>query len=234
MLGKVDNSSYCKNVVSAESVNLFYNNARIIVAGNSFSGKTFFSLKLLKKYISIFDRIILADCPNNVEFTNDEILNKKIEIYNYIPSINELSMTYPDSHIIVVLDDNYNESFNFKEAMEIFVRGRHKNISTLLITQNLLSKARYQRDISLNATHFILFKIRDLSQIQILARQIYGKDYSKSLLDVYKYIQKNQKFGHLLIDLSSNAIPSTELRSNIVAEEGDGINSFELCYKILN
>ena len=231
---EVDISPYCKNVVSAESLNIFHNNARIIVAGNSFSGKTFFSIKLIKKYANSFDKIILADCPNNQEFTNDDILNKKIEIYNYIPSINELSMTYTDLHIIIILDDNFNKSFNSKEVMEMFVRGRHKNISTLLITQNLLSRGRFQRDISLNATHFILFKIRDLSQIQILARQIYGKDYAKTIVDVYKFIQKTQKFGHLLIDLSSNAIPSTELRSNIAAEGGRGINSFELCYKILN
>ena len=225
---------YCSNVVSSEIVNIFRNNARIIVAGNSFSGKTYLCINLLKKYSSTFSKIILADCPNSHEFTRDEVLNKKIEVYNYIPSINELSMIYPDLHVIVIMDDNFNTSLNSKNVMEMFVRGRHKNISPILITQNLLSKARFQRDISLNATHFILFKIRDLSQIQILTRQIYGKDYGNRILDIYKYIQKTQKFGHLLIDLSSDATPDIELRSNIAAEEGDNINSFELCYKILN
>ena len=225
---------YCKKVISSDLVNIFRNNVRIIVAGSSFSGKTFLCINLLKKYIHKFYKIIIADCPNSHEFTKDDVLSKKIEIYNYIPSINELSMIYGDLHVIVIMDDNFNTSLNNKNVMEMFVRGRHKNISTLLITQNLLSKARFQRDISLNATHFILFKIRDLSQIQILTRQIYGKDYGNNIVDIYKYIQKTQKFGHLLIDLSSDATPDIELRSNIAAEGGDNINSFELCYKILN
>ena len=175
-------------------VNIFRNNVRIIAAGSSFSGKTFLCINLLKKYIHKFYKIIIADCPNSHEFTKDDVLSKKIEIYNYIPSINELSMIYGDLHVIVIMDDNFNTSLNNKNVMEMFVRGRHKNISTLLITQNLLSKACFQRDISLNATHFILFKIRDLSQIQILTRQIYGKDYGNNIVNIYKYIQKIQKF----------------------------------------
>ena len=223
-------TNYCQNVISSDLVDIFKNNSRVLVAGNSFSGKTRLCIELLKKYINTFQKIIIADSPNSHEFEKDDILNKKIEIYNYIPSISELSMIYT-GHVIVVLDDNFTKSLNSQIVMDMFVHGRHKGISTLLVTQNLLPRARFQRDISLNVTHFILLKIRDLSQVQILARQIYGKNESNKVVEIYKFIQKQYKWGHLLIDLSHDTTPDIELRSNITA---DNINSFELCYKILN
>ncbi|XP_069192769.1 uncharacterized protein [Procambarus clarkii] len=45
----------------------------------------------------------------------------------------------------------------------------------------LLNYRKYSRNISLNASHFILVISRDLSQIETLGRQIFGKEDSKKL-----------------------------------------------------
>ena len=103
----------------------------------------------------------------------------------------------------------------------------------ILICQNFFfSKSRYARDISLNSTHFVLLKLRDLSQIQNIARQIFGKGQSNRILDIYKFIQKKYKWGHLLIDVSQTSATDIELRSNITNDNGN--NDFEICYKILD
>ena len=211
-------------------MDIFKFNSRIIINGASFSGKTRLCKDLLKKYIDKIDKIIIADSPNNHEIRDETILNKKVEVFDYIPSISEIGMNYT-GHIVVVLDDNYTRSFNNEAVLSYFVHGRHKNISVFLLCQNLFfSRGKYARDISLNATHFILLKLRDLNQIQILANQIFGKGESSKILDVYKLIQKRYEWSHLLIDVSSTSTEDIQLRSNIAASNEN--NDFERCYKV--
>ena len=150
----------------------------------------------------------------------------------YTPSISELKSNY-SGHKVIILDDNYIANFNSETVLSYFVQGRHHDISVILICQNLfVPKARFARDISLNATHFILLRLRDLNQIQILASQIFGKKNSVKVLEIYKYIHKTYNWGHLLIDVSQTSSPEIELRSNIAGKIEN--NDFEICFKTLN
>jgi len=46
-----------------------------------------------------------------------------------------------------------------KQVCELFTRAsHHRNISVILITQNLFHQGRYCRDISLNAHYLVVFK----------------------------------------------------------------------------
>ena len=223
---------YCTNTISSSLLDIFKFNSRIIVNGFSFSGKTRLCINLLKKYFYKIDKIIVADCPNHHEISNEKSIKSKVEILDHIPSISEIKANYV-GHIVIILDDNYTKSFNSENVLSYFTAGRHNNISCILICQNMFfSQGKYSRDITLNASHIILLKMRDLTQIQILARQIFGKNYSNRILEIYKFIQKNYKWGHLLIDVSQSSTPDIELRSNIaIINEED---NFETCYKILN
>ena len=52
---------------------------------------------------------------------------------------------------IVIFDDLLNDVYS-KQVCELFTRGsHHRNISVILITQNLFHQGRFCRDISLNA-----------------------------------------------------------------------------------
>ena len=224
--------TYCKNTISSESLNIFKHNCRLILNGYSYSGKTKLCIDILKKYIDKIDKIILADSPNHHEISNEKSLKSKIDILNYIPSIEEIKTNYV-GHIVIVLDDNYTKSFNSENVLSYFTIGRHSNISCFLICQNIFfSRSKFSRDIVLNATHIIILKLRDITQVQILARQIFGKKESSKVLDVYQHIRRNYQWGHLLIDVSQGSVPDIELRSNITASNENF--DFELCYKILN
>lgn len=199
--------NYCENTITSDNLNLFNHNSRLLINGFSNSGKTRLCINILKKYIKSIDTIILANNPNSQEIHNEKDLASKIDILEYTPSISELKDNYV-GHKVIVLDDNYLANFNSKIVLSYFVHGRHSNVSVILICQNLfVPKAKYARDISLNATHFILLRLRDLNQIQILASQIFGKKNSIQVLEIYKFIHKNYKWGHLLIDVSQSSTP---------------------------
>jgi len=56
---------------------------------------------------------------------------------------------------LVILDDLLTDAYS-KQVCELFTQGRHhRNISVILITQNLFHQGRFCRDISLNA-HYIM------------------------------------------------------------------------------
>ncbi len=59
---------------------------------------------------------------------------------------------------------------------EIFTKiSHHKNLSVLYLTQNLFYKNAQSRTISLNSHFLVIFKnTRDITQIAVLARQMYA------------------------------------------------------------
>ena len=78
-----------------------------------------------------------------------------------------------------MLDDLSNDTYS-KDVCDIFTKGSHRrNISDILIAQNMFHQGKYYRDISLNATYIVLLKyVRDREQFSHLARQI-QPHYSK-------------------------------------------------------
>ena len=73
-----------------------------------------------------------------------------------------------------------------KQVCDMFTKGsHHRNISVILITQNLFHQGRYCRDISLNAKYLVLLNnVRDKNQFMFLARQVYPEN-SASLHKAY-------------------------------------------------
>lgn len=62
-------------------------------------------------------------------------------------------------------------------------------------------------------------KNRDLSQIECLGRQIFGKADSKKFVEVYKKVVSGQSYPYLLVDLASNTPDELRLRSAVTDEE---------------
>ena len=115
------------------------------------------------------------------------------------------------------MDDVYYKAFNDINVLTYFTQGRHINVSSILITQNIFyAKGKYSRDISLNCSHFLILRTRDVSQLKVLSRQIFGSENGNKILHVYQYLIKKFKYPHLLIDISGNIDEKIELRSNIV------------------
>jgi len=84
---------------------------------------------------------------------------------------------YENAHgrtCLVILDDLLNDVYS-KEMCDLFTKGsHHRNISVILITQNIFHQGRYFRDISLNAKYLVLLKnVKDKNQFIFLAFHVY-------------------------------------------------------------
>jgi GTPase SAR1 family protein len=196
----------------------------MMIAGPSGCGKTTFTTNLIrnvKKYIqpSPF-RIIWCNPAFNAVPTQ----LKNIEYFNNIPeNINNKE----NNPILIILDDLMLSSYN-SQVCELFTKGsHHRNLSVILITQNVFHQGKHCRDISLNCKYLVMFKNpRDKSQIMPLARQIYPEN-SKDFLKVYNEIT-SVPYGYIVLDLTQDINDIFRFRSNIFED-----NKFDI-YCTLN
>ena len=214
--------------INEEELNLFHTPARIIVAGFSGSGKTNLVTKIVTKYHDTFEKIIICGVPRHPLQMRSNLAHKVVVRNNIINPLGEDDNNDDDDddnppppttkQTLFILDDIFIDAVQSKYVVDAFTKGRHSNLSTILITQNLFFSGKYARNISLNATHYLLLRQRDLNQIECLGRQIYGNKRSKDFLDIYKAAVKKQPYGYLLVDLSIKSHESHQFRTNIVGE----------------
>ena len=198
-----------------ESVlNIFNQPARIIIAGYSNSGKSEICKKLIEIYHENFSHILYCGIESHPLQSNEEI-NPKLTVTTDI--LNPFDFTYL-GNVLFILDDCFLEAVENKNVVDAFTKGRHKQISTVFITQNLFFSGKHARNIALNCSHYMLMRNRDLAQIETLGRQIYGKSNGKEFLNIYKKALSENTYGYLLIDLGPITPEKLQLRTNIVGE----------------
>lgn len=184
----------------------------MIISGPSGCGKTTFLSNVIKNLDWIVDtpitKILWCYAETNAI---PNIQNIMITFQKGIPEFIDNSKKEP---MLIILDDLMQDVYNEKIS-ELFTRGsHHRNISVVLVTQNIFHKGAHSRDISLNAKYLVVFKNpRDQLQFQYLARQIFP-DNSKEMLRVYKEVT-NKPHNYLLIDLTQSITDSLRIRSNI-------------------
>ena len=92
----------------------------------------------------------------------------------------------------------------------------HRNLSVILLLQNLYHQGKFSRDINLNAHYLILFRNpRDQMQIKHLSRQLGQSD---NILKAYND-STSEYYGYLLIDISPASDPTYMLRTKIFPDE---------------
>jgi len=94
-------------------------------------------------------------------------------------------------------------------------KGSHRrNISVILITQNLFHQGRFCRDISLNSKYSVALKnVRDKSQFQYLARQVHPED-SDSLYKLYPEATE-RAHGYLILDFAQDTDDRLRYQTNV-------------------
>ena len=195
-------------------LNLFNVPARIIIAGYSNSGKTEMCKKIIEIYHEQFQHILYCGVDSHSLQSNVEI-NAKLTVSNEI--LNPFDYEHL-GNILFILDDCFVEAVENKNVVDSFTKGRHKSISNIFITQNMFFTGKHARNISLNCSHYILMRNRDMGQIETLGRQLYGKGNGSKFLDIYKKALSVNTYGYLLIDLGPNTPESLQLRTNILGE----------------
>jgi len=121
---------------------------------------------------------------------------------------------------LFIIDDNMHKSANDIIISDLFTKtSHHKNISVIILVQNLFPKSKYMRDISSNSTYIVLMSNpRENLQIKTLSSQIDGAN-SNFILNCYNEATKNKPFSYLFLDFDQNTSDDVRVRTNIFPDE---------------
>ena len=133
-----------------------------IVAGPTGSGKRNFVIKLLQKLESLcteslFEGGIIWCYSEETAVPKQQLSKLRLNI-TYQEGLPETYGNAEGEPSFVILDDLLQQVYS-KNVCDLFTKGSHRrNISVLLLTQNILHQAAHSRDISPNAKYLVLFK----------------------------------------------------------------------------
>jgi predicted kinase len=204
----------------------FKNPSSFILAGASQSGKTTFTLNILRNIDVMFEK---PSCKENIiyfynqwqdgfeSFKNENIVKEWIEKLPSTDDIIEKTLAHKESGSVIIIDD-FAQQLN-RDTIDIFTKlCHHTNSVIILLTQNLFSKNPVFREISLNATYIVLFKNpRDASQIITYARQ-FAPGRSKYIVDAFREATR-KPYSYMLFDLHQSTPDSIRVRSNVLPHE---------------
>ena len=114
--------------------------------------------KITQKYHHIFNTILYCGI-NSHNLQNNPVINQKVIISS--ETVNPFDYTC-NVNTLFILDDCFLEAIESKFVVNAFTKGRHENISTIFITQNLFFSGKFARSIALNCSHYILMRNREL------------------------------------------------------------------------
>jgi len=140
------------------------------LAGPTGCGKTRFVFKLVDNVVHMIDppttRIVY--CYGEYQQMFREYSD--VVFRQGLPDVTDFDGSEP---VLLIIDDLMNEVD--ESVANIFTRGsHHKNLSVILLVQNLFHKNKHVRTISLNSHYLVLYKNHsDASQIANLFRQMY-------------------------------------------------------------
>ena len=193
---------------------------RKLIIGPSGSGKTNYLLNSIQKDNNIIDKIysytkdleepkyqllINKREKAGINFSNDP--NGFIEYSNSIddilPSIEDYNKKRRRK-VVIIFDDMISHVISDKRAQQVlkdlFIRCRKLNISIRFLTQSYFS---VPKDVRLNCTHYILFKLNNTIELRNIAIN-HGADIDyKDFIKIYKVCTK-EPCNFLTIDTIKN------------------------------
>lgn len=113
---------------------------------------------------------------------------------------------------LLVLDDLMGEASERKDIRDLFTRGRHEDVSVVMLSQNDFYGGKYYKDIARNTDYAVLFKnVRNPAMIHIYAQQMNLKEF---LPKVY-HDATREKYSYLFMNLRSNCDERLRFRTSI-------------------
>lgn len=188
-----------------------------LVAGPTQSGKTHFIFELLKNL-----HVLIEPVPTKIIWCYGEYQEKLDDLPANVHksyALEALDQINPAEKNLVIIDDLMDEAGNSKQVSKLFTKGsHHRNLSVILVVQNLFHQGKVMRTISLNSHYIILFKNpRDMGQITHLATQSFpGK--LEFLNKAFKMATK-RPHGYLLLDFSPGRSDDRQVWSDILPFE---------------
>ena len=188
---------------------------RLLMSGNSGSGKTNLLIHMLKQPLLYYDKLYLY--AKNVEQGKYMDLIEhltKIALKHKIPQ--EEIIEYSNSDIIPVTDleqdgqkvvifDDYVCDRNQNDIVDYFIQGRHKNCCVIYLTQSYF---KTPKDIRLNCSHYIFFATPSRREVNLLRNEqtvtanqfnkATDKQYDFLYLDKPRKLTKRNFYGEII------------------------------------
>ena len=186
------------------------------MSGPSGSRKTSFVLKLIKDA-----DVLLTKVPETMSLHYGEfqkwMLDEEFKGINFCEGLPNIQNFSPLKNNLLIIDDLMHETD--ETIGKLFTkRSHHKNISVMLLTQNIFHQSKHSRTINLNTHYMVIFKnVRDASQITNLGKQMYPG--SVNYLRASCEDTTSNPYGYLLIDLKPDTPDSLRLRTDIFPGE---------------
>ena len=158
---------------------------RMLICGNSGSGKTNLLFHMLIKPLLHYDEIYLY-AKNLDQEKYQKLMNKMNEMsrnvnvgYDIMTVSNDKiipigDMDYEDNQKLVIFDD-YVCGKNQRQIVDYFIQGRHKNCSVIYLSQSFY---KTPRDIRLNCSHYCVFEFPSSREINMISSEL-GVDKEK-------------------------------------------------------
>ena len=202
-----------------EDVTLLKQPFRLICAGASGVGKTWFVKDFLKNLSTVvngdFDTIIYCYSEYQPLYDEMKIHNPNIIWVNGFDRDIDGYLDEKDKTKLLVLDDQMCEGAGSAFLLTLFTkRSHHTNTSVIFISQNVFFQGKYFRTISLNTTIFCVFKNpRDQRQICALANQICP--WNVAFVKEIYYDSTKLPYSYLFIDLRPDLPDILRFRTDI-------------------
>lgn len=192
-----------------------------VIFGSTSCGKSQLTRQILLNSNEVYDqkvnKILYCYTAHQPLFDTLENELENITFFKGLPSEHFLEeFTSDSSHTVCVLDDMQHAIMGSSEMEQLFtVSSHHKNISVIMLLQNLFAQGKHARSIALQAHYLIAMKsLRDKTQLSCLSRQIYpGK--SGLIPEVFEDVSRMSNYPYLIIDLAPHSDDRFRLRTNI-------------------
>ena len=186
---------------------------RMLICGNSGSGKTNFLYHMLIEPLLYYDEIHLY-AKNLEQEKYQNLMNKMNELsrgsgygYDIMTVSNDKiipikDVDYEDNQKIIIFDDYVCEK-NQRQIVDYVIQGRHKNCSVVYLSQSFY---KTPRDIRLNCSHYCIYEFPSSRERNMISSEL-GVDKEK-----FKKATK-KPFSFLYVDK-----PRKKVKRNFIGE----------------
>ena len=185
---------------------------RMLICGNSGSGKTTMLYHMLMKPLLFYDQIHLYG--KNLEQQKYQDMISTFDDISHSVGYNVLVCSNDDivpvenlmdntAQKIVIFDDFVCDK-NQKPLIDYFIRGRHKNCSIIYLSQSFYGTPK---DIRLNCSHFCIYEFPSSNERNLISRELgvdkeqyinaTNKPYSFLYVDKPKKLIKRNFYGKI-------------------------------------
>jgi ABC-type dipeptide/oligopeptide/nickel transport system ATPase component len=177
---------------------------RMIIAGNSGSGKTQTLLNLLYNMPDTFEKIFIVTKNKDEPLYNyleDKLGKDGLTIKEGITELPDVDSLDKEQNNLIVLDDLVNEpSKQQRPVCDYFIRARKKNCSIIYISQSFYAVPKLIRD---NISYLIIKQVSSMKNLTMICRECSLGIEKKQLKEIYDdATQSKQDF--LMIDLEGD------------------------------